>query len=315
MRILLLGKNGQVGGELQFPLAGLGELTAWDRGDLDLSSPDAIREKVRQLHPDIIVNAAAYTTVDKAESEPGLAMQVNGIAPGILAEEAKRLNALLVHYSTDYVFDGTKTSPSTELDVPNPICVYGCSKLAGERAVCAAASRFLIFRTSWVYGAHGKNFLSAIKRLGGQQQEISIVNDQFGAPTWSREIARATARIIEIYLSRPDPQRLSGIYHLTAQGETSWFGFAQAAAKLGLFSGLAHQPKLHAISSAQYPTPAKRPKYSVLSNARLHIQFGIQLPDWRISLRKCLEVKLPPTTPEATSTGLLGEPLTGANKP
>lgn len=288
MRILLTGKYGQVGRELQTTLADLGELTALGRQDVDLSNANSIRRKIRELQPDVIVNAAAYTAVDKAETEPELAMQVNGIAPGVMADEAKRLNALLVHYSTDYVFDGTKSTPYTELDNPNPANVYGRSKLAGEQAICAAASQFLILRTSWVYDAHGKNFLNTIKRLGGQRPELTIVNDQFGAPTWSREIARATARIIELYMAHPDKKRLNGIYHLTAQGQTSWFGFAQAAAKHGLFDDLEHAPTLRAIPGTEFPTPARRPMYSVLSNARLLEKFGIQLPDWETSLQECL---------------------------
>ena len=288
MKILLLGKNGQVGGELEKSLAHLGALTALDRQGMDLSNPDSIREQIRRLQPDVIVNAAAYTAVDKAESEPDLAMAVNGTAPSIMAEEAARLNALLVHYSTDYVFDGTKSSPYTEQDTPHPLNVYGHGKLAGEQAIHEHASRFLIFRTTWVYDGQGKNFLNTIKRVGAQRPELTIVDDQIGAPTWSREIARATAQAIDSYLSRPDPEQINGIYHMTAQGQTSWFGFAQAAAKCGLFAGLAHPPALRAITSAEFPTPAKRPMYSVLSNAKLLKQFGIRLPDWNLSLRECL---------------------------
>lgn len=290
MKILLVGKNGQVGSKLQSSLASLGELTAWGRQELDLSDADSIRDKIRKLQPNVIVNAAAYTAVDKAETEPDLAMQVNGIAPGIMAEEAKQLDTLLVHYSTDYVFDGTKSTPYTESDTPHPVNEYGRSKLAGEQAICAAASRFLIFRTSWVYDAHGKNFLNTIKRLGGQRRELTIVNDQLGAPTWSREIARATARIIALYLAHPDQKQINGIYHLTAHGQTSWFGFAQAAAKCGLFDHLDNPPALRAISSAEFPTPARRPMYSVLSNAKLLTQFGVQLPDWDMSLQECLSM-------------------------
>lgn len=288
MKILLAGKNGQVGSELQTSLANLGELTAWGRQDLDLSNADSVREKIRMLQPDVIVNAAAYTAVDKAETEPGLAMQVNSVAPGIMAEEAKRLDALLVHYSTDYVFDGEKSTPYTEQDIPNPVNAYGRSKLAGEQVISATASRFLIFRTGWVYDAHGRNFLNTIKRLGSQRRELTIVNDQVGAPTWSREIARATARIVALYLARPDQKQINGIYHLTAQGQTSWLGFAQAAAKYGLFDGLATPPILRAIPSTEFPTPARRPMYSVLSNAKLLRQFGVHLPDWEVSLRECL---------------------------
>ena len=290
MKILLLGKNGQVGRELEKSLAHLGDLTALDRQGMDLGNPDSIREQIRRVQPGVIVNAAAYTAVDKAESEPDLAIAVNGMAPGVMAEEAARLNALLVHYSTDYVFDGTKPSPYTEQDTPNPLNVYGRSKLAGERMICEHASRFLIFRSTWVYDAQGKNFLNTIKRIGAQRSELTIVDDQLGAPTWSREIAKATAQAIALYLADPDPKRINGIYHLTAQGQTSWFGFAQAAAGYGLFAGLAHPPALRAISSTEFPTPAKRPMYSVLSNAKLFEQFGIQLPDWKVSLRECLKI-------------------------
>lgn len=289
MKVLLIGKSGQVGSELQLSLASLGELIAWDRSDLDLSNVDSMREQIRRLRPDIIVNAAAYTAVDKAEFESELAMAINGTAPAILAEEAARLNALLVHYSTDYVFDGLKSVPYTEQDAPNPLSVYGRSKLAGEQAICAQASRFLIFRTSWVYDAHGKNFLTTIKRAGAQRPELAIVDDQIGAPTWSREIAKATAQIIGLYLECPDQKQINGIYHLTAQGQTSWFDFARAAAEQGLFAGLAHPPVLRAIPSKEYPTPTQRPMYSVLSNARLLEQFGVQLPDWKESLRECLK--------------------------
>ena len=289
MKILLLGKNGQVGSELQTFLASLGELTACDRRDLDLSSPDSIREKIRNVQPGVIVNAAAYTAVDKAEAEPDLAMTVNGIAPGIMAEEAKRLNALLVHYSTDYVFDGTKSFPYTEQDATNPLSVYGHTKLAGEQAIAAQAPRFLVLRTEWVYDNQGKNFLNTIKRVGAKRPELTIVNDQIGAPTWSRKIAQATVQAIALYLAHPDLKRLNGIYHMTAQGQASWFGFAQAATECGLFAGLDHPPALRAIPSAEYPTPAKRPMYSVLSNAKLFEQFGIRLPDWKASLQECLK--------------------------
>ncbi len=294
MKILLVGKNGQVGRELENTLAYLGEVIDLDRQGMDLGDPDSIRKPIRSLQPDVIVNAAAYTAVDKAESEPDLAMAVNGIAPGIMAEEAARLNALLVHYSTDYVFDGTKSAPYTEQDNPNPLNVYGHSKLMGERAICAHASRFLIFRSTWVYDAQGKNFLNTIKRIGAQRPELAIVDDQFGAPTWSREIALATAQAISSCMSHPDPEQINGIYHMTARGQTSWFGFAQSAAKCGLFAGLAHPPALRAISSAEFPTPAKRPMYSVLSNAKLLEQFGIQLPEWDVSLRKCMTLNRAP---------------------
>lgn len=289
MKILLLGRNGQVGQALEKILAPRGELLALTRQQLDLADSNAIRAIIQKFRPEVIVNAAAYTAVDKAESEPELALAINGTAPGIMAEEAARLNALLVHYSTDYVFDGTKSAPYTELDIPHPQNIYGHSKLAGEQQICTRASRYLIFRTSWVYDQQGKNFLTTIKRLGGQRHELTIVNDQLGAPTWSGEIARTTSNAIEKYLTHTSSQQINGIYHLTAQGQTSWFDFARAAEKYGLFSSLAHPPTLRAISSAEFATTAKRPMYSVLSNAKLLAQFGLQLPDWEISLRKCLE--------------------------
>ncbi len=286
--ILLTGSSGQIGSELSSALSTLGKLVMPGKVGLDLADADNLRSQLRTIKPDVIVNAAAYTAVDKAEIEPELAMQVNGIAPGILAKEAQYLQALLVHYSTDYVFDGAKQTPYVETDIPNPLSAYGRSKLAGERDIGAATSDFLILRTSWVYGAHGRNFLETIKRLGAERQELSIVDDQIGAPTWSLEIARATARIIETYLNHPDSQQLNGIYHLTAQGKTSWFDFAQAAVKLGLFSDLAQQPRLLPINTEQYPTPARRPANSTLSNAKLHDTFKISLPPWEDSLQEFL---------------------------
>ena len=196
MRILVTGANGQVGWELQRTLQTLGDVVACDRGTLDLSDPDSIRGKVREIRPDVIVNAGAYTAVDRAESEPELAMAVNGVAPGVLAEEAKQLGALLLHYSTDYVFDGTKAEPYLESDAPNPVSVYGSSKLAGEKAVEAVGGAYLIFRTSWVYGGRGKNFLLTMLRLAGEREELRVVDDQFGAPTWCRTIAEATAQVV-----------------------------------------------------------------------------------------------------------------------
>jgi len=231
MKILLLGKNGQIGWELRRTLAPLGELIALGRKELDLTFDKEIRRTVREIRPNLIVNAAAYTAVDKAEEEPGIAAVVNSIAPGILAEEAKRLNAGIVHYSTDYVFDGTKTEPYTEEDKPNPINMYGKTKLEGEKAVQAAGVPYLIFRTSWVYGLRGKNFFLAILRLAREKEELQVVDDQIGAPTWCRMIAEATAQVLaQIYspLTSYSFTEVSGIYHLTAGGQTSWYGFASA---------------------------------------------------------------------------------------
>ncbi len=284
-KILLTGKNGQVGWELQRTLAPLGHVIARDSRELDLASPDAIRAALRDIRPDLVVNAAAYTAVDKAESEPGLAWAVNGDAPGILAEEAKRLNALLLHYSTDYVFDGTQSGPYTEQDPPNPQGVYGQSKLAGEQAVQASGCAHLILRTSWVYGGRGKNFLLTMLRLAREKEELNVVDDQIGAPTWSRLIAEATAQIVA---QRHAPSFQGGLYHLSAAGETSWHGFTQAifAAQSARLERL---PRLHPIPSSEYPLAAPRPKNSVLANDKLLQNFGLALPNWQQGLSLCME--------------------------
>jgi dTDP-4-dehydrorhamnose reductase len=291
---MLTGKNGQVGWELQRTLAPLGEVVALDRQQLDLANPDQIRARVREIKPSLIVNAAAYTAVDRAEEEPELAMAVNGVAPGILAEEAKRLNAVIVHYSTDYVFDGTKTTPYTEEDVPNPINVYGKTKLAGERAIQAVGVPHLILRTSWIYGLHGKNFLLTILRLAREREELKIVDDQIGAPTWSRMVAEATAQILarlySPFTSHPLPfTDLSGIYHLSAGGQTSWYGFAKAMLELDPNRAEQVCRQLKPILTAEYPTFARRPAYSVLSNAKLKAAFGIVLPGWEQGLSLALQ--------------------------
>ncbi len=292
-RILLTGKNGQVGWELQRTLAPLGEVVALDRQQLDLVKPDQIRERVREIKPSLIVNAAAYTAVDKAEEEPELAMAINGIAPGILAEEAKRLNAAIVHYSTDYVFDGTKTTPYTEEDLPNPLNVYGRTKLEGERAIQAAGVPYMILRTSWVYGMRGKNFLLTVLRLAQEREELRIVDDQIGAPTWSRMIAEATAQILaQVYLpvishSSPLTEK-KGIYHLSAGGQTSWYGFARAiVARISETS--TQSVKLIPIPTSKYPAPARRPAYSLLSKAKLNGAFGLAMLDWDRALELVLE--------------------------
>ncbi|MBE0621240.1 MAG: dTDP-4-dehydrorhamnose reductase [Burkholderiales bacterium] len=298
--ILVTGRNGQVGFELILGLAGRGRVIAVGRDEMDLSNPDSIRRTVRDACPDLIVNAAAYTAVDQAESEPGLAMAVNGIAPGILAEEAKRLGAALIHYSTDYVFDGVKAAPYTEDDEPRPINTYGKTKLAGERAIQAVDGPHLILRTSWIYGTRGKNFLLTILRLAREREELSIVDDQVGAPTWSRAVAVATRDILDRlgygqtgFLDACTKQR--GIYNLSAAGQTSWYGFAaaildQAANVLPGRSEftLARVPVLKPIQTEQYPLPASRPRYSVLANAKLRRAFSVALPDWKISLAECM---------------------------
>jgi len=306
-RILITGKNGQVGWELQRTLMTLGQVIAVDRTAMDLADLDSVRRGIREIKPDIIVNAAAYTAVDKAESEPELAMAINGVAPGIIAEEAKRLGAAVIHYSTDYVFDGTKDRPYTEDDEPNPLNVYGRTKLVGERAIEHVGVPHLIFRTSWVYGTRVRNFLLTIMRLAKEREELRIVNDQFGTPTWSRTIAESTAQIVaQLYCpftARSSPftgvevpithhslpfTEVNGIYHLTASGQTSWHGFAKAIVELQT-SMAKSNPHLTPISTTEYPTLATRPRYSVMSNSRLKSKFGLQLPEWNYGLGLCAE--------------------------
>ena len=287
MKILLIGKNGQVGWELQRTLNALGEVIATDRKTLDLLNLNAIRETIRSVQPTLIVNVAAYTAVDMAESQPELAMAINGIAPGIIAEEAKKLNCTFVHYSTDYVFDGAKRTPYVESDAPNPLNVYGRSKLAGEQAIIAAGASHLIFRTSWVYSSRGSNFLLTLKRLLREKKELRIVDDQIGAPTWSRDIAEGTVRALGHYLKQNQQRKeeMTGVYHLTAAGETTWYGFAAAIVAAQGAKG-EDLPKLVPVATHEYPTPARRPMYSVLSNAKLLKTFGFRAPQWKESLKK-----------------------------
>jgi dTDP-4-dehydrorhamnose reductase len=293
MKILLTGKNGQVGWELQRTLAPLGEIIAVDRQALDLTSPDAIRALIREVKPALIVNPAAYTAVDKAESEPEIAMAVNGIAPGIMAEEAKKLGAAMVHYSTDYVFDGSKATPYSEDDAPCPINVYGRTKLAGEQAIQAAGIPHLILRTSWVYGSRGKNFLLTVMRLAAERDELKIVDDQIGAPTSCRMIAEVTGQILAQCYSplTPHPAPLapfSGLYHLTAAGQTSWHGFTAAILENHARLTGAPSPRLSPIPTSAYPLPAPRPHYSVMSNDRLQLTFGVAIPSWQNGLDLCM---------------------------
>lgn len=280
--ILLTGQNGQLGWELQRALAPLGKVLGIDRAALDLADAAAIRKLVREIRPDIIVNAAAYTAVDQAEKDTDLAMAINGQAPGVMAEEARKLGALLVHYSTDYVFDGTKDSPYTEQDAPNPINAYGRSKLAGELAIRATDCRFLVFRTSWVYGLRGKNFLRTILRLAEEREELHIVADQIGAPTWSRMIAEATAQALS---HRTAPE---GLFHLTCAGAISWHGFAQAILELTRHMRT-RDPLLSPIPSSDYPQPAARPRNSRLACDHLAQAVALSLPDWREALNLCVE--------------------------
>jgi len=267
-----------VGWELERTLAPLGEVIATDRSTLDLSDIDAVRRVVREVKPEIIVNAAAYTAVDRAESEPELAMRINGIAPRVLAEEAKRLGALLLHYSTDYVFDGTKSTPYVESDVPSPINAYGQSKLAGEQAIEASGASHLILRTSWVYGPRGKNFLLTMLRLARERDELHVVNDQRGTPTSAIALASATAQIL--WRRRAEA---NGLCHLTSAGETTWFGFAEAILERA-HPKLKSVPRLVPITTAEYVTPAKRPANSVLDCSNASRSLGVQLADWRSGL-------------------------------
>jgi dTDP-4-dehydrorhamnose reductase len=292
-KILITGKNGQVGWELQRALASFGQIIAVDAEDMDLADADAIRRTVRDIHPDIIVNPAAYTAVDKAESDPELAMAVNGIAAGVFAEEAKRLGAVLVHYSTDYVFDGDKPAPYTENDVPNPQSVYGKTKFAGEEAILASGCKHLILRTSWVYGVHGGNFVKTMLRLAKERDELRIVADQFGAPTWARDLAQATASALTFWKSKDWDTGLNGLYHLTAAGRTNWHQYAEEIVRLArkYDSALAaKQLVIRGITTQEYPVPAKRPANSVLANDKIHDAFGIVLPPWQDSLAECVRL-------------------------
>ena len=297
--ILLIGNNGQVGWELQRTLATLGNVMVADQVNtrlaLNLADPDSIRSVVREVAPDLIVNAAAYTAVDKAEEEPELAMTVNGTAPGILAEEAKQGGAALIHYSTDYVFDGSADSPYSEKDQPNPINVYGRTKLAGDQAIEGVGGSYLILRTSWVYGARGQNFFLTMLRLAKERESLKIVDDQIGSPTWCRMIAECTAQILasapvldgnlDIKAHLADH---AGVYNLTSSGSTSWYGFARAILDM---TATGKQRKLHEllpIPTSEYPVPAPRPIYSVLSGDKLRDTFGLVMPEWQEALELCV---------------------------
>ena len=289
MRILITGGAGQVGWELRRTLAIFGEVVAPPRDILDLASADSIVSAVRGVRPDLIVNAAAFTAVDQAESETDLAMKINGDAPRILAEEAALRNAALIHYSTDYVFDGRKAEPYREDDETAPINVYGRTKLAGEQGVRAADAAHLVFRTSWVYGSRGRNFLLTMLRLARQRKKLKVVDDQFGAPTSARLIAEATSgALAKNYaggkLDIDGMREISGLYHLTAAGRTTWYGFAQA-----ILAGKEGMAKVSPIPTSSYPTPARRPQNSMLDNSKLEKQFGFTLPDWKVGLQLCLE--------------------------
>jgi dTDP-4-dehydrorhamnose reductase len=287
MKILLTGCAGQLGRELKRSLACLGEVVACDRRQLDLADAHALRAAVRAIAPTAIVNAAAYTAVDRAESEPAVADAINAMAPGILAEEAKRLGALLIHYSSDYVYDGTKPTAYTEGDATAPLSAYGRSKLGGDSAIAAAGARHLIFRTSWVYGLHGANFMKTMLRLGRRScetgDELRVIGDQIGAPTWTRHLADITALLLA-RKELPD-----GLYHLAAAGETSWHGYAEAIFAKAQRAGLMEKsPAVRRIASADYPLPAPRPANSRLDCTKFRRDFDLALPDWRTGLADCL---------------------------
>jgi dTDP-4-dehydrorhamnose reductase len=284
-KILIFGRLGQVGWELRHKLACLGPVISAGSPEIDFSRPDTIRDTIGAVQPSVIVNAAAYTAVDKAEAAPETAGAINAAGPGIIAEEARRLGALMIHYSTDYVYDGSKQSPWVETDAPNPLNVYGKSKLAGDQAIAAVGGDYLILRTSWVYGARGGNFLLTMLRLARERPELRIVDDQTGSPTTSECIAQATAQIVaQVTAPGHGLDGRSGVYHLTSSGQTTWFGFAKQ-----FLSKQPVCPVLTPIPSSEYPVPAKRPVNSVLSCQRLAETFGVRMPSWESSLDLVLE--------------------------
>jgi len=289
VKLVVTGTSGQVGGDLLETLEPLGDVVGMDRRALDLTDLAAVRHVMAEHRPDVVVNAAAYTAVDRAESEPALAHLVNGAAPGVMAEELARFGGVLVHYSTDYVFDGRKDAPYREDDPTGPASVYGASKLAGEQAIAAAGCPSMIFRTSWVYGNRGRNFLLTMRRLAAERPILRVVDDQRGAPTWSRWIARATAQCIRAYFASPrDRAERSGVYHMTAGGATTWFGFASAIVAATAPPEGRGRPSLVPIPSTEYPLPAPRPTNSVLANDKIHRVFGVEQVGWQAQLSACL---------------------------
>jgi dTDP-4-dehydrorhamnose reductase len=294
MKFLLLGNTGQIGWELHRILPPLGQVIAMDFPEVDFNNPESLRQVVKRNRPDILINAAAYTAVDQAERDPEKAMAINAVAPGILAQEAAALGAGFVHYSTDYVFDGTKRSPYTEEDTPNPLNVYGRTKLAGDLAVEAAGGAWLILRTSWVYGTRGSNFLLTMRRLARERTELRIVDDQVGNPTWCRSIAQATSDILVSILQSNESspyeklRKHNGIYNYSAQEEVSWYGFAKAILESDPQRSSHRVREIHPISTSEYPAVAKRPPYSVLSKEKIQRTFSIEISTWQDQLASCL---------------------------
>jgi dTDP-4-dehydrorhamnose reductase len=293
VKLLLFGADGQVGWELRRSLATLGDVEPVDRARCDLASPDAVRNAIRQAVPQVIVNAAAYTNVDKAESQKELATRINGQAPGVMAEEAQRLGIPLVHYSTDYVFDGKQSRPYLETDAVAPVNSYGYSKLRGEEAVRAGTEQHLLLRTSWVYAARGNNFLLTMLRLARQHKELKVVSDVVGAPTWARMIADATALALMGSLERRPPHtRLrdgcAGTYHVTASGSTSWAGFAEQIFNAACPDLAPDGVRVLPIPAREYPALAARPPNSVLATESFAQAFSLRLPDWRVGVDLCI---------------------------
>jgi dTDP-4-dehydrorhamnose reductase len=292
VKILVTGKNGQVGFELQRALAPLGEVVAVDQAECNLADPEAVRALVRRVAPDVIVNPAAYTAVDKAESDQQTAFAVNAQAPSVLGEEAARLGALVVHYSTDYVFNGAKEGSYAEADQPDPQSVYGSTKYAGERALAAANPRHLILRTSWVVGAHGGNFAKTMLRLAAERERLTVVADQFGAPTSAALLADLTAQLVRQYQREGADGFPYGTYHVTASGDTSWCDYARFVIKEALAAGKtlkAGPDAVAPLTTADYPTPAKRPSNSRLDTSHFRSTFGLRLPPWQESVRHVLQ--------------------------
>jgi dTDP-4-dehydrorhamnose reductase len=278
MKILLLGHDGQIGWELDRRLSVKGSVRGLSYPDIDYSQIDDVLKIVRDESPDIVINAAAYTAVDKAETDVDLAKVINAEAPGRIAEEAEKLGAVFVHYSTDFVFDGKKGVPYIEEDIPNPLSVYGETKLAGDRAVLAVGGRSFVFRVSWIYGLRGSNFLLTMRRLAGERDELGVVDDQVGCPTWCGSVAEGTAGVLDKVLAGDEDH--FGLYNMVCGGETSWCGFAKEI--------LGDSVTVNPITTEEYPTPAVRPAYSGLDCTKLKETFGIELPNWRVALMECL---------------------------